>query len=211
MSGSSSAIVTVIHDYSTFPHWESTIGSSCSILFMFHQKPFLLIHQNIILSKPCFLSFLRFYPVVSMESLVLEELFLAWKFWNDNESISINIKGCGFPHRDYRTSLHPMEWPLKVLRSLFLRAYFYIRRSFPGWILPIYTCWWFSMLTCSFLPSQLFIRTKRTSRYSGVSFTDILHTDLSSFSSSSSNSFYNLPDRKKNLIAFITHTRTAFL
>ena len=51
------AVVTVIHNYGTF-FTENHIGCSCPILLMFHQKPFLFVHQDIILCKPCpFLSF----------------------------------------------------------------------------------------------------------------------------------------------------------
>ena len=117
------------------------IYGSCPILFMFHQEPFLLIHQNIILGKQCsFLSFDFISCCINGKSGI-SGTFDCEKFWNDNESVFINIVGCGFSLiRDYQNIATSDGMTFEVLRSLFLQAYFYIRRSFPDWILPMYTC-----------------------------------------------------------------------
>ena len=99
---------------------------------MFHQEPFFLVHQNIILGKPCtFLSFDFISGCINGKSGI-RGTFDCEKFWNDNESIFINIVSCGFSLiRDYQNIAASDGMTFEVLRSLFLQSHFYIRRSFP--------------------------------------------------------------------------------
>lgn len=114
------AIVTVIHDYGTFLT-ENHIGCSCSILLMLHQKPFLLVHQDVILCKPCsFLSF-DFVPGCINGKSGIGRTFDCEKFWNDDKTIFVDIVSCGFSivgDDDHITATNGMTF--EVLRSLLL-------------------------------------------------------------------------------------------
>ena len=87
---------------------------------------------------------LLYHAYVYLESLILactiyilapsgiRGTFDCEKFWNNDESVFINIVGRGFSLiRDYQNITASDGMTFEVLRSLFLQAYFYIRRSFP--------------------------------------------------------------------------------
>ena len=114
------AVVTVIHNYGTF-FTENHIGCSCPILLMFHQKPFLFVHQDIILCKPCpFLSF-DFVPGRINGKSGIGRTFDCEKFRNDDKTIFVDIVSCGFSiigNDDHIAATDGMTF--EVLRSLLL-------------------------------------------------------------------------------------------
>ena len=177
---------------------------------MFHQKPFLLVHQDIILCKPCPFSFLRFRTRSYQWKVWYRKNFLIVR--NSGMMIKpsfIDIVSCGFSiigNDDHITATDGMTF--EVLRSLLLQACFNVSRSFPRLDSSnIHLMIVFYLDRSSFAFSVSRKNGNGHPGTLGVSFY-LIYCTLTcthSLSSSSSSIFIFFQIHKKNLIAFITH------